>query len=43
MWALHLRLNFRLEDIRERLLGFITNMPQTVALKLNMNVPQVNY
>lgn len=43
MWALHLRLNSRLKDMRERLLGFIANTPQTVALKLNMNVPQVNY
>lgn len=43
MWALYLRLNIRLKDIRERLLGFITNGPQTAALRLNMNVPQVNY
>ncbi len=43
MWALYMRLNIKLKGIRERLLGFITNGPQTAALRLNMNVPPVNY
>lgn len=43
MWALYLQLNIKLKGIRERLLAFITNGPQTAALRLNMNVPPVNY
>ncbi len=43
MWAFYLRLNIKLKGIRQRLLGFITNGPQTAALRLNMNVPPVNY
>ena len=42
-WALYLRLNIKLKGIRERLLAFIANGPQTAALKLNMNAPPVNY
>lgn len=43
MWALYLRLNIKLKGIRRRLLAFIANGAQTAALKLNMNVPPVNY
>lgn len=37
------RLNIKLKGIRERLFAFITNGAQTAALRLNVNVPPVNY